>query len=118
MTGAFSSFVPPVYNNLMIDLRQIAGSLVLQVVGATLPGDFNNDGFVDARDYVVWRKGLGNPYTQTHYNTWRAQFNQPGGSGANAEPSSAAVPEPATFALLLFAAASTLVRLRRTTYDS
>jgi hypothetical protein len=49
--------------------------------GATLPGDFNNDGPVDARD-DVWRKGLGNPYAQTHYDIWRAHFGQLPGSAA------------------------------------
>ncbi len=116
ITGAFSSFVPPVFNDLMIDLRQIAGSLALQVVGATLPGDFNNDGAVDARDYVVWRKGFGNPYTQTHFNTWRANFGQPGGAGSAATGSASAntaVPEPMSFALLLLSAAALFI-VRRT----
>ena len=38
---------------------------------AHLPGDFNNDGTVDAADYVVWRKNDG---TQTGYDAWRANF--------------------------------------------
>ena len=38
------------------------------VIVPTLPGDFNDDGTVDAADYVVWRKTDG---TQAGYNTWR-----------------------------------------------
>ena len=39
-------------------------------------GDFNQDGTVDAADYVVWRKDLGGIYTQNDYNIWRAHFGQ------------------------------------------
>ena len=38
---------------------------------ATVPGDFNFDGTVDAADYVVWRNGLGTAYTQNDYGVWR-----------------------------------------------
>jgi probable HAF family extracellular repeat protein len=60
---------------------------------APLPGDFNDDGAVDAADYVVWRKSSG---TQAGYETWRAHFGATAGSGAalpSASPLSAAVPE-------------------------
>jgi outer membrane protein assembly factor BamB len=69
----------------------------------TLPGDFNNDGTVDAADYVVWRNGLGTSYTQTDYNAWRANL---GRSVAGESAVSRAVlglavgvPEPASIAL-------------------
>ena len=72
----------------------------------TLPGDFNGDGAVDAADYVVWRKGLGTTYTQNDYGVWRAHFGASLGPGSgsalpSAEPLSAAVPEPNSFAILL-----------------
>jgi probable HAF family extracellular repeat protein len=69
-------------------------------------GDFNNDGSVDAADYVVWRSGLGAAYTQADYNVWRADFGQTRGSGeslSSAQPLPAAVPEPLTFSLVLLA---------------
>jgi probable HAF family extracellular repeat protein len=72
-------------------------------VSNALPGDFNDDGNVNAADYVVWRNGLG---TQAGYNSWRTHFGQSAGSGeagypqgASAEPLSAAVPEPASIVL-------------------
>jgi hypothetical protein len=64
-----------------------------------LPGDFNNDGAVNAADYVVWRKADG---TQSGYNTWRSYFDQTDGAGAglpSTEPLSAAVPEPTSLGL-------------------
>jgi hypothetical protein len=70
------------------------------------PGDFNQDGIVDAADYVVWRKtGING---QQGYDDWRSHFGLPAGSGAalpSAEPLSAAVPEPATLLLLVAGAA-------------
>jgi hypothetical protein len=65
------------------------------------PGDYNSDGSVDSADYVIWRKNDG---SQAGYNTWRAHFGQTAGSGAaipSADPLSAAVPEPGTWALLV-----------------
>jgi hypothetical protein len=79
-------------------VNYLANSVQL-VVG--IPGDFNNDGIVNAADYVVWRKTGG---TQTDYNTWRAHFGQPPGSGSGAI-ANAAVPEPTTSVVLMFAAA-------------
>ncbi|HEX2474825.1 MAG TPA: PEP-CTERM sorting domain-containing protein, partial [Lacipirellulaceae bacterium] len=76
---------------------------------------FNLDGNVDATDYVVWRKGLGTVYTQSHYAIWRSHFGQTAGSGAvlpSAEPLSAAVPEPTALVLLLIAACTRVNRCR------
>ncbi len=81
-----------------------------------LPGDYNRNGIVDASDYVVWRRTLGQSVamgtgadgnfdgqiTQSDYNTWRSHFGQVAASGAGAALSSgAAVPEPASAALLV-----------------
>jgi hypothetical protein len=60
---------------------------------AGLDGDFNNDGKVDAADYVVWRKGLlAGTFGPEDYATWRSNFGATIGSGQLA----AQVPEPAT----------------------
>jgi hypothetical protein len=73
---------------------------------AHIPGDFNNDGTVDAADYVVWRKTDG---TQAGYDSWRANFGRTvaaGGSVAAAtEPpvTTAAVPEPSAAVLVTLA---------------
>jgi hypothetical protein len=83
----------------------------LAVKKSPLPGDYNQNGTVDAADYVVWRKGLGTVYNQNDYNVWRANFGATT-AGAAAVAHSAtgpAVPEPASAALLLFAVVGSLV---------
>jgi hypothetical protein len=65
-----------------------------------LPGDFNEDGTVDAADYVMWRKTDG---LQSGYTTWREHFGEMnGGRSAGSDT----VPEPATVPLLLIVVAS------------
>jgi hypothetical protein len=83
-----------------------------------LPGDFNNDGTVDAADYVVWRNGLGTTYTQVDYNAWRANFGRSAAGAVSATagvPSSAnpAVPEPTAGVSLAIAAISLVVASSR-----
>jgi hypothetical protein len=83
-------------------------------VPAGVPGDFNDDGSVDAADYVLWRKNdgtdnmlpndnnLGTPIRAEHYNLWRANFGSPSaGSGG----SIGAVPELSSAVLLLMVVA-------------
>jgi predicted esterase len=70
--------------------------------------DYNQDGVIDAADYVVWRKNDG---TTAGYNSWRNNFGRSlfTGSGAGAiraatnsvDPQSPAIPEPTTIATLL-----------------
>ena len=70
-------------------------------IGGLLAGDYNNDNLVNAADYVVWRNGLTAPYTPLNvedYDTWRQNF----GGSFNAAMI-AAVPEPATWLLMLTA---------------
>lgn len=84
------------------------------------PGDYNNDGTVNAADYTVWRDHLDSSFellnrdptnsgnvNQQDYTFWASQFGLGGGSGAAAM----GVPEPAAIALL--AAALPLALFRR-----
>jgi hypothetical protein len=91
-----------------------------RIVAELPPGDFNQNGTVDAADYVVWRKTDG---TQTGYDTWRANFGTSlsAGSGsagyplgASAEPLSA-VPEPSTLMIACIAAIGIGAAARRRT---
>ena len=91
-----------------VQLYELSLSAENQIIA--LPGDYNEDGLVDAADYTVWRNtrgqtgaglvadGNGNGVVDaSDLNTWRANFGQSDGKGAGAGP--AAVPEPSTFAL-------------------
>jgi hypothetical protein len=71
-----------------------------------LPGDFNNDGTIDAADYVIWRKTGGSP---GDYTTWRTNFGSTfAGGGSSADTLDLAVPEPHLLTSLWFAAATLL----------
>jgi hypothetical protein len=72
-----------------------------QAPGPALPGDYNENGTVDAADYVVWRNGLGSTYSHLDYQVWRANFGNTAGSGSGG--GTAAVPEPAALAMLTIA---------------
>jgi amidase len=69
-----------------------------------LPGDINDDGTVDAADYVVLRNGLGTTYDEDDYRAWRANFGRTltstGAAQPPFEPPSTAVPEPTVLCLL------------------
>jgi len=88
--------------------------------------DFNDDGTVDAADYVVWRKSFGSiangsgtqgngdadgdlDVDMDDYNKWVNQFGtSPAGSGGQG-----AVPEPASIVMLLFGVAALVGRRSR-----
>jgi hypothetical protein len=97
------------------------------IVPPTTNGDYNGNGFVDAADYVVWRKTLnqlvvpagsgadGNSSGRIDvgdFNIWRRSFGDtvPGaGSGAYA----LGVPEPTTTVLVLLGLASAAAASRK-----
>jgi len=89
--------------------RDDAVNSPMLTISFSLPGDFNQDGKVDAADYVVWRKGFGTTFSITDYNNWRANFGQTGGSGASFE----AIPEPTQIGLLVSCAIAVIWQRRR-----
>jgi autotransporter-associated beta strand protein len=95
-----------------------AGTGMLQIGPPIFAGDYNQDGVVDAADYVVWRKSVGQPagtlpnddtgvaIGDDQYELWTSNFgNQEAGSGG-------AVPEPSGLALLMLGFAALAVRRR------
>jgi len=95
--------------NMYLDGRLVIDYIkVEKAVPPGVAGDFNDDGFVDAADYVMWRKvngtnsalpndnDLGTPISDEHYDLWYANFGSAGGGSA----SSGQVPEPASIACL------------------
>ena len=96
------------------------GKISLAAV-ASVPGDFNGNGSVDAADYVLWRKGgpLQNEVSNSgtvddqDYLDWRARFGNPTpGSGSGLE-TAGGVPEPATLSLVGLAVALIGILRRR-----
>ncbi len=103
--------------------------LGLSLEGAAIPpspGDYNENGVVDAADYVVWRDSLGqtgsglaadgnsnNQIDGGDYTVWKVHFGQAAGSGSGAS-ANAAVPEQSTLVLLILATAVMRPRRRPT----
>jgi hypothetical protein len=104
-TGPWTSYTPP---------HDSGFKTYVLATASGLPGDFNNNGEVDAADYVTWRKYLGAPseaalnghgdnlngVDQGDYTLWRAHFAAAAGSGTDAV---AAVPEPGVLLLTIAA---------------
>jgi formylglycine-generating enzyme required for sulfatase activity len=78
-----------------------------------VPGDYNGNGIVDAGDYIIWRKHLGEPMFQLQnevegtspgsvelddYTAWRERFGNTSGAGSLFE--AGVVPEPSVFTLI------------------
>lgn len=81
---------------------------LVQVVVASLPGDYNQDGIVDASDYTVWRDSLGQSgnglaadgnnsgtVDLADYLIWKQNFASASGSALGRS----SVPEPASLLL-------------------
>jgi hypothetical protein len=79
-----------------------------------LTGDYNEDGIVDAADYVVWRKSPGDFGGQQGFDDWRANFGTAlPGSGIGSLASAGAIPEPATLFVAVMAFGTVGVSRRR-----
>ncbi|HEX2476888.1 MAG TPA: PEP-CTERM sorting domain-containing protein, partial [Lacipirellulaceae bacterium] len=83
----------------------------IEITGAAppgVPGDYNDNGAVDAADYVIWRKLMGQnvqlknevagttpgSVTVEDYAAWRTNFGNPAGGASVQSIAGAAVPEP------------------------
>ena len=91
-------------------------TLAARVVAAALAGDYNDDGMVDAADYVVWRKSLETGMALANetrsigvtdaedYDAWTVNFGALAEiGGGNIGSTSPAVPEPSSVALSIIA---------------
>ncbi len=88
----------------------------------SVPGDYNNDGVVNAADYTVWRDNLGpgslpneggispGVVDQADYDFWASRY---GATAATSTSSAEAVPEPTGLVLLLAGALGRATGQRR-----
>ncbi len=124
ITGTFSSIeLPTLSGGLQWNTSQLYTTGTLSVT-ASLPGDYNQNGVVDAADYTLWRNHLGQNFTLLNENPaaatpgvvdaedyafWKSHYGESAdsGSGGNA---TATVPEPMTLLLLIFAAMGPCLR--------
>jgi hypothetical protein len=104
-------------------------SVVLSLMGAGLAGDYNQNGIVDAADFIVWRHSMGDTgsslpadgnrdqiVNQDDYLVWRSNFGKTSTASGSSVIAAAGVPEPAGQVLGLFAACGLAInRKRRTT---
>lgn len=111
VSGVFDTLageLPALNGGLAWEIVYGTHDVVLSVVEASVNGDYNRDGNVDAADYVVWRKTFGqmgsglpadgdsdDEIGSGDYDVWQRDFGASAGSGA-----AGAVPEPAALTLL------------------
>jgi hypothetical protein len=120
LAGTFSSLTLPALSGVTWNTSQLYTTGVISVAAAPiLLGDYNNDGTVDAADYVKWRKEGDNPLPNDNgvatsaerFDLWRANFgNTSPGSGGSSQ--SGAVPEPTTLVMLIVSVAAVALSRR------
>jgi hypothetical protein len=74
---------------------------IITVDVASLSGDHNGDGTVDAADYALWRSDPGSYGAAQGYTDWVNNFGAMAGA-SNSSSLTTAVPEPTSLGLLLF----------------
>ncbi|MGL4514621.1 MAG: beta strand repeat-containing protein [Lacipirellulaceae bacterium] len=93
------------------------------VVGLVLPGDYNNDGVVNAADYTVWADNLGTAtnlpgdptpgaVSQSDYDVWVANYGAVAAASSMGMAMATSVPEPTGLVLLALAGVAVTPRRR------
>ncbi len=125
LSGTFSDIeLPELDGDLTWDTDDLYTSGVLSVVAPGIPGDYNDNGTVDAADYVMWRKFNNTETTLPNDSTlgtddsdhmvWRSNFgNTQQGSGSGINAGGSLVPEPTSLAMLILALGAIAGRRRR-----
>ncbi|MEX2169825.1 MAG: PEP-CTERM sorting domain-containing protein [Pirellulales bacterium] len=127
VTGPFATqdfSAAPLGSGLSWDVLYSPNGVTLKVV-AVVPGDYNNDGAVNAADYAVWRDSLGQngddlnadgnldqTVNEADYTFWRERFGQGAPASGSTLATSTGVPEPTTLALIFIGGVATLRRRR------
>lgn len=108
--GEFAAENVPVFDGLTFDVIYDPNSVVLEVVEAGIPGDFDFDGDVDGFDFLVWQQG-GSPIalSQSDLSDWETNY---GMSAPLLAASAATVPEPSTLLLGMLASIGLMLHRR------
>ncbi|TWU27401.1 virginiamycin B lyase family protein [Bythopirellula polymerisocia] len=111
--GTFTDVVlPSLEAGLSWSLLYEPNAVLLSVVDV-VNGDFDLDGDIDGRDFLVWQRGGSpNPFSSGDLALWQTEYN-----GGLLAATSVAVPEPASWVLLL-AAACLLLRIGKRGIES
>lgn len=114
LSGVFeATTLPPLEDGLAWNVLygDNAVSLIVEETTITaMPGDFNEDGVVNAADFVAWRNGLQDEHSTAGYEDFYQNF---GASSADASFATQAVPEPNPVLLILLATLLSFTALRR-----
>jgi hypothetical protein len=96
-TGEFDLNLPELASGLAWDSSELLVSGALSVVAAVAQdGDFDGDGDVDGRDFLMWQRGETNePHSPTELEQWQNGYN------AGQLNASTAVPEPSSLMLMM-----------------
>ncbi|QEG33629.1 beta strand repeat-containing protein [Bythopirellula goksoeyrii] len=108
-TARFGTFntenLPTLGGGNMFAVNYKANSVELEVIASSLTADFDNDGDVDGRDFLVWQRGgTAPPLDPAALALWQASYGTP------LMALSANVPEPSTSVMLLMEIATMLLR--------
>src|SRR4029079_16566215 len=98
-----------------LEIESVGFRLATIATAAGVPGDYNNNGVVDAADYILWRKFNGNPSVTlpndsttgtdaNDYTEWRSHFGQTSSGSVQGSLLQSSVPEPPALAILAIAA--------------
>jgi hypothetical protein len=119
--GNWGSFMGLGLSTVLLSDRQ-RGLIIVDATDVLSPGDYNQDGFVNAADYGAWRSefsqdvfhhgtlisdGNGDGFVDAaDYVVWRANVVAGGAAAGSPSAAAAAVPEPASFYIALIAGSS------------
>jgi exopolysaccharide biosynthesis protein len=104
--GGSTTMAANYYNDLSAGvLLNLPSGSAERAVGANLGlfalpnGDYNQNNFIDAADYVVWRNSIGG---STALSAWKQRFGRSGSSVNASAAGVESIPEPASIMVLLW----------------
>lgn len=118
ISGTFDQIIAPTISGLTFTPLYDAVSLTIEVSQATLLGDYNNNGTVDAADYTIWQDNFNSTTSlaadgngdgiinAADYTVWQDNF----GSTSATAVGMISIPEPGSLLLLLVLSLPTMAR--------